>query len=50
MLLLMILRIDCYLIMMISNYGEEKEGFKERRGGEKEQQRRPSQVGVPKSS
>jgi hypothetical protein len=37
-------------VMMISNYGEEKEGFKERRGGEKEQQRRPSQVGVPKSS
>jgi hypothetical protein len=34
-------------VIMIRNYGEEKEGFKERRGGAKEQQRRPSQVGVP---
>jgi hypothetical protein len=33
--------------MMIMNYGEDKEGLKERRGGAKEQQRRPSQVGVP---
>jgi hypothetical protein len=31
---------------MIRNYGEDKEGLKERRGGAKEQQRRPSQVGV----
>jgi hypothetical protein len=34
-------------VITIRNYGEEKEGFKERRGGAKEQQRRPSQVGVP---
>jgi hypothetical protein len=34
-------------VMMIRNYGEDKEGFKERRGGVKVQQRRPSQVGVP---
>jgi hypothetical protein len=34
-------------VMMIMNYGEEKEGLQERRGGAKEQQRRPSQVGVP---
>jgi hypothetical protein len=34
-------------VVMIRNYGEDKEGFKERRGGAKEQQRRPSQVGVP---
>jgi hypothetical protein len=34
-------------VMMIRNYGEYKEGIKERRGGAKEQQRRPSQVGVP---
>jgi hypothetical protein len=34
-------------VMMIRNYGEDKEGLKERRGGAKEQQRRPSQVGVP---
>jgi hypothetical protein len=34
-------------VMMIRNYGEEKEGFKERHGGAKQQQRRPSQVGVP---
>jgi hypothetical protein len=34
-------------VMMIRNYGENKEGLKERRGGAKEQQRRPSQVGVP---
>jgi hypothetical protein len=33
--------------MMIRNYGGDKEGLKERRGGAKEQQRRPSQVGVP---
>jgi hypothetical protein len=33
--------------LMIRNYGEDKEGLKERRGGAKEQQRRPSQVGVP---
>jgi hypothetical protein len=33
--------------MMIRNYGEDKEGLKERRGGAKEQQRRPNQVGVP---
>jgi hypothetical protein len=32
-------------VMMIRNYGEDKEGLKER--GAKEQQRRPSQVGVP---
>jgi hypothetical protein len=32
---------------MIRNYGGNKEGLKERRGGAKEQQRRPSQVGVP---
>jgi hypothetical protein len=34
-------------ILMIRNYGEDKEELKERRGGAKEQQRRPSQDGVP---
>jgi hypothetical protein len=34
-------------VMMIGNYGGDKEGLKERCGGAKEQQRRPSQVGVP---
>jgi hypothetical protein len=34
-------------VMMIRNYGGDKEGLKERRGGPKEQQRRPRQVGVP---
>jgi hypothetical protein len=34
-------------VMMIRNYGGDKEGLKERCGGVKEQQRRPSQVGVP---
>jgi hypothetical protein len=34
-------------VMMIRNYGEDKEGLKERHGGAKEQQMRPSQVGVP---
>jgi hypothetical protein len=34
-------------VMMVRTYGEDKEGLKERRGGAKEQQRRPSQVGVP---
>jgi hypothetical protein len=34
-------------VMMIRNYGEDKEGLKERHGGAKEQQRRPSHVGVP---
>jgi hypothetical protein len=34
-------------VMMIRNYGEGKEGLKERRGGAKEQQRWPSQAGVP---
>jgi hypothetical protein len=34
-------------VMMIRNYGGDKEGLKERRGGAEEQQRRPSQVGVP---
>jgi hypothetical protein len=34
-------------VMMIRNYGGDKEGLKERRGGAKEQQWRPSQVGVP---
>jgi hypothetical protein len=34
-------------VMMIRNYGGDEEGLKERRGGAKEQQRRPSQVGVP---
>jgi hypothetical protein len=34
-------------VMMIRNYGGDKEGLKERHGDEKEQQRRPSQVGVP---
>jgi hypothetical protein len=37
-------------VMMIRNYGENKEGLKERRGGAKEQQRRPSQVGVQSKS
>jgi hypothetical protein len=47
MLLLMILRIDSYLIMLWwLGTMEKKEGLKERRGGAKEQQRRPSQVGV----
>jgi hypothetical protein len=34
-------------IMMIRNYGKGKEGLKDRGGGAKELQRRPSQVGVP---
>jgi hypothetical protein len=34
-------------VMMIRNSRENKEGLQERRGGAKEQQRRPSQVGVP---
>jgi hypothetical protein len=34
-------------VMMIRNYEGDKEGLKERSGGAKEQQRRPSQVGVP---
>jgi hypothetical protein len=34
-------------VMMIRKYGGDKEGLKERCGGAKEQQRRPSQVGVP---
>jgi hypothetical protein len=34
-------------VTMIKNYEEDKEGIEERRGGSKEQQRRPSQVGVP---
>jgi hypothetical protein len=34
-------------VMMIRNYGGDKEGLKESCGGAKEQQRRPSQVGVP---
>jgi hypothetical protein len=34
-------------VMMIRNYGGDKEGLKERHVGVKEQQRRPSQVGVP---
>jgi hypothetical protein len=34
-------------VMMIRNYEGDKEGLKERRGGAKEKQRRPSQVGVP---
>jgi hypothetical protein len=34
-------------VMMIRIYGEDKEGLKERFGGAKEQQRGPSQVGVP---
>jgi hypothetical protein len=34
-------------VMMIRNYGGDKEGLKERRRGAKEQQRRPIQVGVP---
>jgi hypothetical protein len=34
-------------VMMIRNYERDKEGLKEIRGGAKEHQRRPSQVGVP---
>jgi hypothetical protein len=34
-------------VMMIRNYGIDKEGLKERRGGAKQQQRRPIQIGVP---
>jgi hypothetical protein len=34
-------------VMMIRNYGGDKERLKERRGGAKEQKRRPSQVRVP---
>jgi hypothetical protein len=34
-------------VMMIMNCGGDKEGLRERFGGAKEQQRRPSQVGVP---
>jgi hypothetical protein len=34
-------------VMMIRIYGEDKERLKERRGGAKEQQRWPRQVGVP---
>jgi hypothetical protein len=37
-------------VMMIRNYGEDKERLKQRRGGSKEQQRRPSQVGVQSKS
>jgi hypothetical protein len=33
-------------VMMIRNYGGDKEGIKERYAGAKEQQRWPSQVGV----
>jgi hypothetical protein len=33
-------------VMMIRNYGGDKEGLKKIHGGAKEQQRRPSQVGV----
>jgi hypothetical protein len=35
------------LALSIRNYGGDKEELKERRGGAKEQQRQPSQVGVP---
>jgi hypothetical protein len=34
-------------VTMIRNYGGDKEGLKERRGGAKEQERQPSQLGVP---
>jgi hypothetical protein len=34
-------------VMMIRNYGEDKEWLKERRGGAKDPQRGPSQVRVP---
>jgi hypothetical protein len=34
-------------VMLIRNYGEDKEGLKEGCGGAKEQLRRPNQVGVP---
>jgi hypothetical protein len=34
-------------VMMIRNCGGDKDGHKERRGGAKEKQRRPRQVGVP---
>jgi hypothetical protein len=34
-------------VMMIRNYERDKKELKERRGGAKEQQRRPSPVGVP---
>jgi hypothetical protein len=34
-------------VMMLINYGEDKEGLNERRGGANEKQKRPSQVGVP---
>jgi hypothetical protein len=34
-------------VMMIRKHGEDKEGLKERCGGAKEQQRWPSQVGIP---
>jgi hypothetical protein len=34
-------------VMVIRNYGGYTEGLKERHGGAKEQQRRPSHVGVP---
>jgi hypothetical protein len=34
-------------VVMIRNYGGDKEGIKERRGGAKEQQRWRSKVGVP---
>jgi hypothetical protein len=34
-------------VVMIRIYGGDQEVVKERRGGAKEQQRRPSQVGVP---
>jgi hypothetical protein len=33
-------------VMMLRNYGGDKEGLNERCGGAKEQQKRPSQVGV----
>jgi hypothetical protein len=48
MLLLMILRIDCYLIMLWwLGTMQKKWKVLKRRGGAKEQQRRPNQVGVP---
>jgi hypothetical protein len=37
-------------VMMIRNYGRDKEGIKERCGGAKEQQRRPIQVELKSNS
>jgi hypothetical protein len=39
-------RLSLNNVMMLRNYGEDKEGLNERCGGANEKQKRPSQVGV----